>query len=104
MLIFCARPSTLISFRRPRVFRSCLNGLMLCSRQIEESNLRAVQNGTAFQRRVIAICQDEKERAHAQTSILRAVSYLWFRDQEELCAAFRYSALKNSRRPEVCRH
>ena len=47
---------------------------------------------------------NEKERTHAQTSLLRAVSYLWCRDQEELCAAFRYSALETSRRPEVCRY
>ena len=67
-------------------------------------NVGGVQNCTDSRRRVSTICQNEKERTHAQTSILRAVSYLWCRDQEELCAAFRYSALKTSRRPEVCRH
>jgi len=46
----------------------------------------------------------KKVRTHAQTSLLRPLPYLWRRYQKELCTAFRWSALKTSRRPEVCRY
>jgi hypothetical protein len=57
-----------------------------------------------FGRRVTAICQNEEKRTHAQTSILRPLSYLWCLDQEELCAAFGCPALAASLGSEVCRH
>ncbi len=47
----------------------------------------------------IAFYKNEKERTHAQTSILRPLSYLWCRYQEELCAELRGSTLRTSRRP-----
>jgi hypothetical protein len=48
-------------------------------------------------------CPNEKERTHAQTVILRSLSYMWCRCREALCAAFRCSAFKTARRPDVCR-
>jgi len=67
-------------------------------------NVGSVRNCTDSRRRVTAICEDEKERTHAQAVILRALSYLWCRYQEDLCAEFRCSPLKTSRRPEVRRY
>src|SRR5258708_26114439 len=51
----------------------------------------SVQNCTDSRRHVTAVCQNENERSHARTSILRPLPYLWRRRQKELCAAFRYS-------------
>src|ERR1700730_10863764 len=50
-----------------------------------------------------AFCQNEKERTHPQTVILRSLSYMRCRCREALCAAFRCSAFKTARRPDVCR-
>jgi hypothetical protein len=63
-----------------------------------------VQNCTDSRPHVITFCQNENECTHVQATILRAMSYLWCRYQEELCAEFRGSTLKTSHRSEVCRH
>src|ERR1700732_4971759 len=66
-------------------------------------------NGDSFQNCSLtrlglsAFCQNEKERTHAQTVILCSLSYMWCRCREALCAAFRCSAFKTARRPDVCR-
>src|SRR6202158_687834 len=53
---------------------------------------------------VIAFCPNEKERTHARTVILCPLPYMWCRCRGALRAAFRCSALRTTRRPEVCRY
>jgi hypothetical protein len=53
--------------------------------------------------RLTVLSSCEKERTHAQTSVLRPLSYMWCRCREALCTAFRCAALTAARRPEVFR-
>jgi len=53
---------------------------------------------------VVTFCPNEKERTHAWTVILRRLSYMWCPCRGALRAAFRCSALRTTRRPEVCRY
>jgi hypothetical protein len=53
--------------------------------------------------RPTVLSSSEKERTHAQTSVLRPLSYLWCRCREALCAAFGCSALTTTCGPEALR-
>jgi hypothetical protein len=63
-----------------------------------------VQNGIDSRLRVSAFCQDEKEGAHARAGILRPLPNVWRQRRGALCAAFRRSAYRTTRRAEICRY
>jgi hypothetical protein len=60
--------------------------------------LGSVQIGIDSRLSVIAFCDNEEGRTHAQTNILRPLSHLWRLFRGVLCAAFRSSSLRITRR------
>jgi len=67
------------------------------------ANTENVQNWAVSQLDVVAFFLCEKERTHAQPDFLGALSYMWCRRRWGLCAAFRWSTLRTTRRQGVCR-
>jgi hypothetical protein len=66
------------------------------------ANTDNVQNGAEGCWRILS--EMKRKELHARTVVLCPLSYMWCRCRGALRAAFRCSALRTTRRPEVCRY